>query len=299
MDKDTLFYKKRTIRCNNRIIELDNPLIMGILNVTPDSFFDGGNYMNSTQLNKQINRLIKDGTDIIDVGACSTRPGAEEVSEKEELIRLDFALDNIRTSYPDAIISVDTFRSGVARHAIEKYNVDIINDISAGTLDPEIVDVVAEYQRAYVAMHMQGTPKTMQINPNYEHVVKDVIEYFSQKLFFLQSKRITDIIIDPGFGFGKTIDQNYRLLAGLNEFKLFEHPILTGLSRKSMIYKFLNTDPDNALSGTIALNLVALQKGSNILRVHDVAEAKHVVALHKKLAIESEKSINLLKKKHQ
>lgn len=294
MDKDTLFYKKGTIRCNNRIIDLTDPLIMGILNITPDSFYDGGRFQTKSAIEKHVRQMLENGAHIIDIGGYSSRPGAELISENEELLRIEPVLDLIRSNYPDTLISIDTFRSKVASKAIEKYQIDIINDISAGNIDPQILDVVADNKIAYIAMHMQGIPQSMQENPKYNHIVKDLIEFFANHLEKLQSKKVNDIIIDPGFGFGKTIDHNYQLLAGLESFKIFEFPLLAGISRKSMIYKFLETTPDDALTGTIALNLVALQKGASILRVHDVKEAKHTIDIYKKLNNESQKSINLL-----
>ncbi len=298
MDKDTFFYKKRTIRCNSQIIDLNHPLVMGILNITPDSFYDGGKYNSLPEAEKKVKQLLDQGADIIDIGAYSSRPGATDISAKTELERLKPILDLIRTKFPGTIISIDTFRSKIASETIEKFNVDIINDISAGNIDEEILDVVAQTKTAYIAMHMLNTPDNMQDNPSYKHAVKDIIDYFANKLQLLQDKKIHDIIIDPGFGFGKTIDHNYQLLAHLNEFKIFEYPILIGLSRKSMIYKYLNTTPDQALTGTIALNLIALQKGATILRVHDVLEAKQTVELYKKIQLEAEKSFNLLTNKN-
>jgi dihydropteroate synthase len=294
MDKDTLFYKKRTIRCNSRIIELEDPLIMGILNVTPDSFYDGGMHNSPEGIKSHVEKMLAEGAGIIDIGGYSSRPGAAEVSEKEELERVTATLDIIRNDFPEAILSLDTFRSKVAAKAIEAYHVEIINDISAGKLDPEIVDVVAEEKTAYVAMHMQGTPKTMQHAPKYEHVVKDILDYFAQHIEWLRSKKVNDIIIDPGFGFGKTLDQNYQLLEGLDIFSILEYPLMVGVSRKSMIYKFLNTTPRGALNGTSLLNMIALQKGAKIIRVHDIKEARHTIDIYKKLNEEREKSINLL-----
>jgi dihydropteroate synthase len=294
MDKDTLFYKKRTIRCNSKIIEIEHPLIMGILNVSPESFYDGGKYSSDEAVVNRVEKMITEGADIIDIGGYSSRPGAEEIPVQEELKRILNTLDIVRNKFPEIIISIDTFRSQVAAKAIEKYKIDIINDISGGTIDPEILDVVAEQKTAYIAMHMQGTPNNMQKNPHYKHVVKDILSYFAEHINKLQSKKITDIIIDPGFGFGKTLDQNYQLLAGLDTFKIFEFPLLVGLSRKSMVYKYLHTTPENALTGTIALNLLALQKGAMVLRVHDVMETKHTIDIYKKLLEESEKSLNLL-----
>lgn len=294
MDKDTLFYKKRTIRCNSRILEINQPQVMGILNLTPDSFYDGGKFSTNKTIEAHVSQMLSDGADIIDIGGYSSRPGAKEITPEEEINRIDLTLNNIRDKFPDAVLSIDTFRSKVAAHAIEKYKVEIVNDISAGNIDPEILDVVAENNSTYIAMHMQGTPSNMQQEPKYTHVIKDIIEYFAQRIELLHSKNIKDIIIDPGFGFGKTIDHNYQLLAGLESFKLFEYPVLAGISRKSMIYKYLNTTPSEALAGSVALNMVALQKGAAFLRVHDVKEARETIDLYKKLAIESKKSINLL-----
>lgn len=296
MDKDTFFYKKRTIRCNNRILEINQPLVMGILNVTPDSFFDGGKFTTEKAILSHVNSMVNEGVDIIDIGGYSSRPGAKEVSIHEETKRVDQTLSIIRDKFPNVILSIDTFRSKVAALALEKYQVDIINDISAGNIDPEILDVVAENKSAYIAMHMQGIPTTMQDTPEYEHIVKDIITYFSKRIEILHNKKIHDIIIDPGFGFGKTVDHNYQLLGGLESFNLFEYPVLVGLSRKSMIYNYLNSNAEDALAGTIALNLIALQKGATILRVHDVKEAKQIIELNKKIQEESKKSINLLKK---
>lgn len=294
MDKDTLFYKKRTIRCNSQILELNSPLVMGILNTTTDSFYDGGKYTTDETIEKQVTAMVNDGADIIDIGAISSRPGAADISENEEMQRLNSALGVIRNKFPELIISIDTYRAKVAAEAINKYNVEIINDISAGHIEPEILDVVAENKTAYIAMHMQGIPATMQKNPTYKHITHDLIEYFANRIELLRQKKIDDIIIDPGFGFGKNLDHNYQLLAGLDCFKIFEHPVLIGLSRKSMIHKLLNTTPNDALSGTIALHMYALQQGAMLLRAHDVKEAKQTIEIFKKIQEESEKSINLL-----
>jgi dihydropteroate synthase len=295
MDKDTLFYKKRTIDCRGKIIDIEQPIVMGILNVTPDSFYDGGQYTDKNAIAARVKQILDEGADIIDIGGYSSRPGAEEISEKEELQRIGGTLDSIREQFPESVVSVDTFRAGIAQEVIEKYNVDIINDISGGSLEPEIIDVVATYGVPYITMHMQGTPQSMQKNPVYKHVVNDILDYFVKQVWSLRDKGIKDIIIDPGFGFGKTIDQNYQLLAGLDVFKSLELPILAGLSRKSMIYKFLDTTPGEALTGTIALNLIALQKGTSILRVHDIRQAVETISIYKKVNGETEKSINLLK----
>jgi dihydropteroate synthase len=295
MDKDTLFYKKHTIACNGKIIDISVPIVMGILNITPDSFFDGGKYLDKEKILSHTEKMLNEGASIIDIGAYSSRPGADEVGEKEELRRLSFALEIIREKIPDAVLSVDSFRAEIAANVIEKYKVDIINDISGGNIEPEILDVVASTNVPYITMHMQGNPQTMQNNPVYKHVVKEVLDYFINHISLLREKGINDIIIDPGFGFGKTIDHNYQLLAGLDVFQMLELPVLVGLSRKSMIYKLLGTSPDEALAGTIALNFIALQKGASILRVHDVREAVETISIYKKLSDESEKSFNLLK----
>ncbi|MBN2485594.1 MAG: dihydropteroate synthase [Bacteroidales bacterium] len=294
MDKDTFFYKKHTIACKGKIINIETPIVMGILNITPDSFFDGGRYLDKDNILARVGKLFAEGATVIDIGAYSSRPGADDVPEKLEIDRLGYALGFIRERFPDAVLSVDTFRAEVASKVINNFGVDIINDISAGAVEPEIIDVVAENGVPYIAMHMQGTPQTMQKNPVYRHVVQDILEYFVDKLSFLRSKGITDIIIDPGFGFGKTLEQNYQLLGGLEAFKMLEVPVLAGLSRKSFIYRLLGTTPDGALTGTIALNLVALQKGASLLRVHDVREAVETISIFKKLTGESEKSLNLL-----
>lgn len=295
MDKDTLFYKKHTIACNGKIIDISVPIVMGILNITPDSFFDGGKYLDKEKILEHTEKMLNEGASIIDIGAYSSRPGADEVGEKEELNRLSFALDIIRENFPDAVLSVDSFRAAIAANVIEKYKIDIINDISGGNIEPEILDVVASAKVPYITMHMQGNPQTMQNNPVYKHVVKDVLDYFIKHISLLRDKGINDIIIDPGFGFGKTIDHNYQLLAGLDVFQMLELPVLVGLSRKSMIYKLLGTSPDESLTGTIALNFIAIQKGASILRVHDVREAVETISIYKKLSDESEKSFNLLK----
>ncbi len=296
MDKDTLFYKKHTIACGSKLLELTDPVVMGILNVTPDSFYDGGKYNNKESILGQAKKILKEGAEILDIGAYSSRPGAEDISAKEELERLRFALDLIRKEFPDQLISVDTYRPNVAEQVIKLYSVNIINDISGGEIDPEILDVAAQNNVPYICMHMQGTPQDMQNKTNYTHIVKDIISYFSYKISEIRAKGVHDIIIDPGFGFGKTLDQNYQLLAGLDVFQMLEVPIMVGLSRKSMIYKHLGNTPQEALTGTIALNMISLQKGASILRVHDVREAKETITIYKKLLQESGKSVNLLHK---
>jgi dihydropteroate synthase len=272
-----------TINCNGFLLDLSEPKIMGILNVTPDSFFDGGKYYNDTQIELRTKQILEQGADIIDVGAYSSRPGANDVPENEEIKRLDNALSIVRKNFPDACISVDTFRANVAKYVIEKYNVQIINDIYAGQADNKMLETVAKYNRTYIMMHMQGTPQTMQNNPHYNDVVNDIIYFFSEKIKKAALLGINDIIIDPGFGFGKTIEHNYQLMNRLDEFSIIEKPILVGISRKSMIYKFLNIKPDDALTGTIVLNTIALLKGASILRVHDVQDAVHTLKIVQKI----------------
>ncbi len=274
-----------TINCKGELIDLSKPLIMGILNITPDSFFDGGKYTQQQAILKRASEIIEQGADIIDIGAFSTRPGADEVSENEEYRRLSEALEIVRKNYPNVCISVDTFRANIAQKVVENHKVDIINDISAGNFDEKMLQTVAKLNVPYVMMHIQGTPATMQNNPTYDDVVLDIIKYFSERINKATLLGINDIIIDPGFGFGKTIEHNYELLNRLEEFEMLDYPILVGLSRKSMIYKALGITSDESLAGTIALNTVALQKGANILRVHDVAEAVQTAQVFTKLKV--------------
>ncbi|MBN2273771.1 MAG: dihydropteroate synthase [Bacteroidales bacterium] len=277
--KDTFFSKKTSLNCRGKLLDLSAPRVMGILNVTPDSFYDGGRYVTDDLIKERIDMLVSDGADIIDIGACSTRPGASEVSSDEEMRRLEPAMTYTRRQYPDAIISVDTFRAEVAVKAITICEADMVNDISAGRADPLMLDTIAGLAVPYVMMHMQGTPATMQVNPVYDDVVKEIISFFAERLQKTSSLGIKDIIIDPGFGFGKTIEHNFQLLKGLKAFSVFELPVMAGLSRKSMIYKSLGISSDEALNGTTVLNTLALLNGVNLLRVHDVKEAKEVLKL--------------------
>ncbi len=272
-----------TINCNGRLLDLSEPKIAGILNITPDSFYDGGKYTAEKEISFKVKKLVSEGADIIDVGAFSSRPGAEFISVKEEKKRLDKALNIIRNIFPDIILSVDTYRSEIAEFVVNNYNVDIINDISGGNFDEKMFETIANLQVPYIIMHMKGTPADMQNNPQYSDVVKELLKYFSEKIEIAKKTGINDIIIDPGFGFGKTIKHNYQILSGLELFQIAERPVLVGLSRKSMIYKLNNETPEDALPGTIALNMIALQKGANILRVHDVKETKQVIEVYKKL----------------
>ncbi len=268
------------LNCGGRIINTEMPLVMGILNVTPDSFFDGGRYNSSDSIKQRAEQIISEGAEIIDIGAYSTRPGADDVSPDEEWRRLDFALEIVRKSVPDAIISIDTFRGDVARKCVKEGGAHIINDISAYTLDPDMLDAISELNVPYVLMHIKGTPKDMQVNPKYANrLTQEVIGFLSKKVNELSSRGVADIIIDPGFGFGKTIDDNFQLMADLRQFDTFDRPVLVGISRKSMIYKTIGGTPESSLNGTSVLNTMALLAGADILRVHDVKETVECIKL--------------------
>ena len=270
------------INIKGNLLDLNKPKIMGILNVTPDSFFDGGLYNTEKKVDIQVTKMIEDGMDILDVGGYSSRPGAKEISINEEIDRVIPVVKFIRKTYPELILSVDTFRSEVARNCLD-LGIDIINDISAGCIDKNILDVVAEYNCPYIMMHMKGTPKTMQVNPEYENLIKELLIYFAKRIYLAREKGIIDIIVDPGFGFGKTLDHNYTIMKKIENFKLLDLPILVGISRKSFITKQLDIDKKDSLNGTTALNMYFLEKNINILRVHDVKEAKECVMLHEKI----------------
>lgn len=289
MVKDTFFAKKHFINSRGSYLNLSSPKIMGILNITPDSFYDGGKYHSLVDVLIQVEKMIHEGADIIDIGAYSSRPGAKHISEEEEIERLTGVLVAVRKKYPEQILSVDTFRSGIAQKVIENFQVDIINDISGGNLDNRMYDVIAEFQVPYIIMHMPGSPQTMQQQTNYEDLLKDILTNLGEKISQLHNKGVNDIIVDPGFGFGKTLEQNYQLLAHLVEFQILEKPVLVGLSRKSMIYKQLNITPEDALNGSTALHMQALSGGANILRVHDVKEAWQTIELFKKIREEGVK----------
>ncbi len=271
---------KKTINCNGKLLNFAKPLIMGVINVTSDSFFEGSKYNSEQEIIERVKQIISEGGDIIDIGAYSSRPGAENISEDEELEKLIFALEIINKNFENLIISVDTFRANIAKIVVEKHNVSILNDISAGELDCEMFKTIAGLNVPYIMMHMKGNPQNMQKNPVYDDIIKEITLFFAKKLKKLQFLGVKDVIIDPGFGFGKTLEHNYEILKRLNELKIFELPILAGLSRKSMISKLLETTPENSLNGTTVLNTIALQNGANILRVHDVLEAKQVAVLH-------------------
>ena len=267
-----------TINCKGQLIDLGNPKVMGILNLTPDSFYDGGRYKDEPSILLQVEKMMSDGATFIDMGAYSSRPGAEHVPEGEEMKRLLPVLELILKNFPDALVSIDTFRSKLAAESLER-GAALINDISAGNLDPDMFTTVAKYQVPYIMMHLKGTPQSMQKEAQYDDLMKDLLFYFSEKLKEATSKKLNDIIIDPGFGFAKTTLQNYTLLNHLDLFQTFEVPILIGLSRKSMVYKILGTSSKEALNGTTALHSIALLKGVNILRAHDVKEAVECVKL--------------------
>ncbi len=271
-----------TINVNNKILDLADPQIMGIINLTPDSFFDGGQYNVHEKALERADLLLKEGAGILDVGAYSSRPGALEVSEQEEIDRLIPFIENLKKVHPDAVISVDTFRALVAKKAIEA-GASLVNDISGGSLDPNMFETVGKLQVPYILMHMRGTPETMQSFTEYEDIIADISTYFISRIQKLREFGVKDIILDPGFGFSKTIEQNYELLDRFNEFLPLQLPLLGAISRKSMIYKVLKTNPTHALNGTTVLNTILLLKGANIIRVHDVIQAKEVTLLVEKL----------------
>lgn len=261
-----------TINCNGRLIDLSEPKIMAILNTTPNSFYDGGSHSTIDLILAKVDEFIQAGAEIIDIGGYSTKPGAEEVSEEEEIARTIPVIEKIMEKYPDLILSIDTFRGNVARAAI-KAGASIINDVSGFELDPEMLPAIAELKVPYILMHMKGTPQTMQDDPQYDDITLEVNQYFSEKIARLRELKINDIILDPGFGFAKTIEHNYELFSKMEVLGFGQYPLLVGISRKSMIYKYFGISPQEALNGTTALNMVALQKGAKILRVHDVKEA--------------------------
>ncbi|WP_395046141.1 dihydropteroate synthase [Flavobacterium sp.] len=271
-----------TINCKGQLIDLSTQKVMGILNVTPDSFYDGGRFVSDKKMLSQVEKMLQDGANFIDIGGQSSKPNAEIVSVDEELNRVTSAVDLILKNFPEAIISIDTFNSKVAQTAVEN-GAGIINDISAGSLDEKMFETIAKLQVPYIMMHMRGTPQTMNKMTNYDDLVKDVLFYFSEKVAKARSFGINDLIIDPGFGFAKTLEQNFELLNKLELFQMLELPVLVGISRKSMIYKTLENLPENALNGTSVLNTIALTKGANILRVHDVKEAVECVKLYNQL----------------
>jgi len=269
------------INFNNKLIDLSAPIVMGVLNTTPDSFFKGNRFVSDKEILKCVEKIIAEGGSIIDIGGYSTRPQADVVSDDEEIRRVSDALEIILKKFPDIHISVDTFRSTVVREVVKNYKVAMINDIGGGTLDPLMFETIADLKVAYVLMHTRGTPQTMQNKTKYDDLVGDVFRFLEKRVAQLRLFGVNDIIIDPGFGFAKTGDQNFELLKKLSYFKELNVPILAGLSRKSMIYKLLDTDAEGALNGTTAANMLALMGGASILRVHDVKEAFQAVEIYK------------------
>ena len=270
------------INLNNRLVDLSFPVVMGIVNVTPDSFFAGNRFVTDKSILLAVEKMVNDGAFILDIGGYSTRPLAESITQDEEIRRVSNGLEVILKKYPDVAISVDTFRSGVARHVVNNYGIAMINDVSGGTLDDLMFETIAELKVAYVLMHMRGTPQTMQRNLTYEDVVSEILHFLAKRLAQLHLLGVTDVVVDPGFGFAKTIDQNYKLLNKLEYFQQLNVPILAGLSRKSMITKPLGIDASDALNATTAVNMLALIGGASILRVHDVKEAVQAITIYKK-----------------
>ena len=269
------------INIRGRLFDLSKPKVMGILNLTPDSFYDGGVHNEINKIEDHVNKMVNDGMDILDIGGYSSKPGAKNISVDEELSRVIPVLKHIRKIFPELVISIDTFRSKIASASLNE-GADIINDISGGTLDKNMMSVVAKNNCPYILMHMQGNPQNMQNDPSYENVTLEIIQYLAQRIKIAHDNNIVDIIVDPGFGFGKTLEHNFEILNNLEKFNVLDTPILAGFSRKSMIYKTLKTSSEKALNGTSSLNTIALTKGAKILRVHDVKEAKECIILHEK-----------------
>lgn len=273
-----MIFEKQTINCRGRLLDLSRPIVMGILNLTPDSFFDGGRFTDEVAMLQQAEKMLEEGAIILDIGGMSSRPGAQLISEEEELQRVLPAVRALLARFPDALISVDTFRSKVAAESVAA-GASIVNDIYAGRFDGKMFGTVAALGVPYIMMHMQGEPADMQLAPSYGDVVQEVLHFFIEKLGELRALGVKDVILDPGFGFGKTVEHNFQLLSKLSVFRMTELPILAGISRKSMICKVLKVNPERALNGTTALHVVALQQGARILRVHDVREAMEVIRL--------------------
>ncbi|NCT08652.1 MAG: dihydropteroate synthase [Flavobacteriia bacterium] len=273
-----------TINCKGNLIDVSSPKVMGILNITPDSFYDGGKYKNESDILFQTEKMLKEGASFIDVGAYSSRPGAADISEKEELKRILPVVNLLVKNFPEIILSVDTFRSEIAKETIQN-GAAIINDISGGKMDENMFQTVAELQVPYILMHMLGTPQNMQQNPVYEDITTDIIRFFSEQIFKLHQLKVNDIIIDMGFGFGKTLQHNYEILSNLTLFKNLDAPILIGVSRKSMLYKPLDITANEALNATTVANTIALLNGANMLRVHDVKEAVEAIKIVNQLEL--------------
>ncbi len=275
--------KPRYINTGGKLLDLEIPKVMGVINITPDSFYKGSRYNTDEEILRVAKRMLEDGADILDVGGYSSRPKAKDISKEEESNRVLKAIKLIKREFPEAIISVDTFRADVAREAVVECGALMINDISGGDADSKMFLIVEDLNVPYIMMHMKGDPPTMQDNPVYEDVVADILKWLGERIFKLRSAGVKDIIIDPGFGFGKTVDHNFELLRKLGDFSIVGLPVLVGVSRKSMIWKTLNITADEALNGTTAMNAVALVNGADILRVHDVKEAVQTVKLIRKI----------------
>lgn len=271
-----------SINCKGNLIDLSIPRVMGILNLTPDSFFDGGNYKNEADILNRTEQMLTEGATFIDVGAYSSRPDAQHISEEEELNRIVPIIELLVKEFPEIILSIDTFRSKVAQETIEA-GAAMINDISGGNLDEHMMKCIAELQVPYILMHIRGTPQTMKNENKYKHMLQEILFYFSEKIKTARELGINDLILDPGFGFAKNISQNFELMNQLELFKNLDYPFLVGISRKSLIYKTLKTTPQHALNGTTMLNTISLMKGASILRVHDVREAVECVKLYQQL----------------
>lgn len=267
------------INVKGELLDLSQPKVMGILNLTPDSFYADSRKQTEKDIICRVHQILEEGGTFIDMGAYSSRPDAEDVSPEEEMRRLRQGLEIVQRECPEALVSVDTFRADVAKMCVEEYGAALVNDISAGDLDAHMFPTIAQLKVPYILMHMQGNPQTMQLNPHYDNSVKEVIRYFAEKIEKLRTLGVKDLILDPGFGFGKTLKHNYEILDKLEEFQLFQLPVLVGVSRKSMIYKLLNETPEEALNGTTAVHAIALMKGAKILRVHDVKAAVETVRI--------------------
>lgn len=276
--------KEKSINLNGRLLSLKSPVVMGILNATPDSFYAASRQANEAAIAQRIETILAEGGTIVDIGGYSSRPDADEVTETDEWQRIEPALKRMQKDYPDIPVSVDTFRATIARRAVEEYGVAMVNDISGGMIDAQMFETVASLQVPYVLMHMRGTPQTMQQHTDYDDLMEEIMLYFAQKVRTLRQLGVNDVILDPGFGFAKTLEQNYELMRSLPEFSLhFEAPLLVGVSRKSMIYKLLGTSPEDSLNGTTVLNTYALLNGADILRVHDVKAAAEAIEIVKQL----------------
>ncbi len=274
-----MIFKSLQLKLNNRLFDLSTPLVMGIVNVTPDSFYKGNRFMTDRSVLSAVEKMMAENVDIIDIGGYSTRPGANFISQDEEIKRVSEGIEVILKKYPEAIISVDTFRSAVVRHVVKEFKIAMINDIGGGTLDDLMFETIANLELAYILMHTKGSPQLMQSNTQYENLVSEVLLFLEKRLAQLHLLGVKDVVIDPGFGFAKTQEQNYQLLNKLHYLKELQVPILAGLSRKSMLYNLLQTDATGALNATVGANMLALMGGASILRVHDVKEAKQAVSI--------------------